>query len=64
MSYWKSGRKDTDYIDKDGNGESQYRSCHYMLWALKEIVSMFNSEHDDQITYYTVQKILSEEKHW
>ena len=47
MSYCKSGRKDTDYIDKDGNGESQYRSCHYMLWALKEIVSMFNSEHDD-----------------
>ena len=24
---------------------------------------MFNSEHDDQITYYTVQKIISDEKH-
>ena len=24
---------------------------------------MFNSEHDDQITYHTVQKIISEEKH-
>ena len=24
---------------------------------------MFNSEHDDQITYYTVQKRISEEKH-
>ena len=34
-----------------------------MLWTLKEIVSIFNSEHDDQITYYTVQKIISEEKH-
>ena len=34
-----------------------------MLWTLKEIVSMFNSEHDDQISYYTVQKIISEGKH-
>ena len=34
-----------------------------MLWTLKEVVSMFNSEHDDHITYYTVQKIISEEKH-
>ena len=34
-----------------------------MLWTLKEVVSMSNSEHDDHITYYTVQKIISEEKH-
>ena len=34
-----------------------------MLWTLKEIVSMFNSEHDDEISYYTVQKIISEGKH-
>ena len=33
-----------------------------MLWTLKEIVSMFNSEHD-QSSYYTVQKIISEGKH-
>ena len=34
-----------------------------MLWTLKEVVSMFNSEHDDHITYYTVHKIISEERH-
>ena len=35
-----------------------------MLLTFKEIVSMFNSEHDGQITYYVVQKIISEEKHF
>ena len=63
ISYCKPSRKDMVYIDKDENGESQFRCRHYMLWTLKEIVSIFNSEHDDQITYYTVQKIISEEKH-
>ena len=34
-----------------------------MLWTFKEIASIFNSEHDYCITYYyTVQKIISEEK--
>ena len=63
ISYCKPGRKDTVYIGKDENGESQYQPHHYMLLTFKEIVSMFNSEHDDQITYCTVQKIISEEKH-
>ena len=51
------------YIGKVENGESQDWPHHHMLWTFKEIVSMFNSKHDDHITYYTVQKIISEEKY-
>ena len=63
ISYCKPGRKDTVYIGKDENRESQYQPHHYIFWTFKEIVSMFNSEHDDQITDYTGQKIISHEKH-
>ena len=62
VSYCKPGRKDLVYIGKDENEESHYWLRHYMLWTFKEIVSMFNSEHYDCITYCTVQKTISEEK--
>ena len=60
----KSGRKDTVYCRKDSNGEKIFKPRHYDLWTYKEIVGLYNSENELQITYYTIQKIVSEEKHF
>ena len=63
ISYWKPGGRDTIYCGKNENGEKMYKPKHYLLWSLKEVVDMFNNEHDFIITYYNLQKLLKLEKH-
>lgn len=63
ISYCKPGRRDTIYCGKNENGEKVYKPKHYLLWSLKEVVDMFNNEHDFNITYYNLQKLLKLEKH-
>ena len=43
ISYTNPGRKDSVYIGKI-NGESQYMQKKYLLWPLREIVSIANSQ--------------------
>ena len=63
ISYCKPGRRDTIYCGKNENGEKVYKPKHYLLWSLKKVVDMFNNEHDFNITYYNLQKLLKIEKH-
>ena len=63
ISYCKPGRRDTIYCGKNKNSEKVYKPKHYLLWSLKEVVEMFNNEHDFSITYYNLQKLLKLEKH-
>ena len=63
ISYCKPGRRDTIYCGKNENGEKVCKPKHYLLWSLKEVVDMFNNEHDFNITYYNLQKLLKLEKH-
>ena len=43
ISYTNPGRKDSVYIGKI-NGESQYMQKKYLLWPLRKIVSIANSQ--------------------
>ena len=63
ISYCKPGRRDKIYCGKNKNSEKVYKPKHYLLWSLKEVVEMFNNEHDFNITYYNLQKLLKLEKH-
>ena len=60
ISYCKPGQKDTVYCGKDSNGEKILKPCHYLLWTYKEIVGLYNLEKELQITYHTIQTIVSE----
>ena len=63
ISYCKpGGRRDRIYCGKNENSEKVYKPKHYLLWSLKEVVDMFNNEHDFNITY-NLQKLLKLEKH-
>ena len=64
ISYCKPGRRDTIYCGKNQQGEKEYKSKHYLLWSFKEIVQMFNAEHDFEISYHTVQQFVSTEKYF
>lgn len=65
ISYVCPGRKDTVYIGKNDTGESMYKPKHYLRWTLDEIVSMFNTEKEDdaKVSYYRVNKVASVNKH-
>ena len=34
-----------------------------MLWTIKELVALFNKEHDFIVTYYSLQQVIKQEKH-
>ena len=59
ISYCKPGQKDTVYCGKDSNGEKILKPCHYLLWTYKEIVGLYNLENELQITFHTIQTIVS-----
>ena len=65
ISYVCPGRKDTVYVGKDERGESIYRAKHFLRWTLDEILSMYNDGKDDcdTVSYYRVQKVVSQTKH-
>lgn len=42
MSYTMPKRKEQVYVGKDENDVCQYKPKHYLLWTLKEMLSMLN----------------------
>ena len=64
ISYCKPARKDTVSCRNDSNGEKIFKPRDYLLWTYKEIVGLYNLENELQITYHTIQTIVSEEKHF
>ena len=63
ISYCKPGRGDTVYCGKNQAGEKIYKSKHYLLWTLKELVEIFNIDNSIQASYYFMQKTVESEKH-
>ena len=63
LPYCKPGRGDTVYCGKNQAGEKIYKSKHYLLWTLKELVEIFNIDNSIQASYYFMQKTVESEKH-
>ena len=59
ISCCKPGRKNTVYCGKDSHSEKIFKPCHYLLWTYKEIVGLYNLENELQITFHTIQTIVS-----
>ena len=53
ISYGNPGRKDTVYIGKDTSGERASAEKYYLLWNLREIVIMFNSDQNENTSCHT-----------
>ena len=49
-------------MGKDANGEKIFVEKYYLLWNLREVVSIFNAEQADKAPYHTAQKIVAETK--
>ena len=62
ISYCAPGRKDTAYCGKS-NGTKIYRSKHYLLYSYHELVSLYNEENEEKVTYHQVREIITSEKH-
>lgn len=64
ISYTCPGRKDTVYCGKcSQTGEKIYKTKHYLLNTIKEIVAVYNAEHESKTTYYQVREVIANEKH-
>ena len=53
---------DTVYTGKDANEEKVFVEKYYLRWNLREIVSIFNADQADKVSYHIVQKIVDETK--
>ena len=62
ISYWAPGRKDTAYCGKS-NGINIYQPKHYLLYTYNHLVSLFNEENEEKVTYYQIREIIASEKH-
>ena len=72
MSYTMPGRKDQVYVGKDENGRQMYKAKHYLLWTLREILSMLNQElcsensfktkFNETLTFSTLYRFVKENK--
>ena len=60
ISCCKPDWKDTVYCGKDSHSEKIFKPRHSLLWTYKEIVGLYNSEKELQITNHTIQTIVSE----
>ena len=50
MTYTMTGKQ--AYIEKDENNVSQYKSKHYLLWTLKEMLSMLNIDSPNEYSFF------------
>ena len=62
ISYCKPGRNDTVYCGKNNEGIKEYKSKHYLLWTIREILDLFHKEHVNT-TYYAIHQVIANEKH-
>ena len=64
ISYCKPGRADTVYCGKNNRGDKIYKSKHYLLWTIQDMVELFNIENSlEKVPYYLVQQIIKNDKH-
>ena len=64
ISYCKPGRADTVYCGKNSMNDKIYKSKHYLLWTIQDMVELLNIENPlEKVSYYVVQQIIKNEKH-
>ena len=52
MTYTMTARKEQAYIEKYENNVCQYKSKHYLLWTLKEMLSMLNIDSPNEYSFF------------
>ena len=64
ISYCKPGRTDTVYCGKNDRNYKIYKSKHYLLRTIQDMVELFNIENLlEKVSYFVVQQIIKNEKH-
>ena len=64
ISHCKPGRADTVYCGKNDKNDKIYKSKHYLLRTIQDMVELFNIENLlEKVSYYVVQQIIKNEKH-
>ena len=57
ISYCKPGKADNVYCGKNDRGDKIYKSKHYLLWTIQDMVELFNIENLlEKVSYYVVQQ--------
>ena len=54
------------YCGKNEMGDKICKSKHYLLWTFKELIELYNADHDDgsdEISYYFLRSTVEVEKH-
>ena len=55
ISFCKPGKGDTAYCGKNDRGDKIYKSKHYLLWTVQDVVELFNIENPlEKASYYVV----------
>ena len=49
-------------MGKDASGERVYTEKYYLLWNLREIATMFNSDQNENVSCHTLRQVVSETK--
>ena len=47
-------------MGKDTSGERVYAGKYYLLWNFREIVTMFNSDQNENASYHTLCQAVAE----
>lgn len=76
ISYTMSGRKDNVYLGKNQNGEKMFKTKYYLMWHIRDLMSMLNMEdHPDaiaksfkakygsEISFSTLHRFIKNERH-
>ena len=63
ISHCVPGRKDTVYMGKV-DGKSVFKRKHYLLYNIRELVALYNEEHQEvETTYYQMHSTIAKEQH-
>ena len=49
-------------MGKDASGERVYAEKYHLLWNLREIVTIFNSDQNENTSYHTLHQVVPETK--
>ena len=49
-------------MGKDASDERVYAEKYYLLWNLREILTMFSSDHNGNTSYHTLCQVVAETK--
>ena len=61
VSYCAPSRKDTAYCGKSSDIKI-YRPKHYLLYTYNKLVSLFDEENEEKVSYSQVSEIIASEK--